>query len=661
MAVEFNQNRRLNGIYSPLSYIGVNPVEPSNIVFYNRAPTVNDLKNFLLGTIWIWQTAVTNPAPPPPLTPAKLWILTAIAQGQATWTQIESPVTPADFSLSGDTGTATGNPISLTAQTTAGSSVTFQAGGTTVTFNPSDTNHNTLIGGTAGSATLAGSNNTALGYAAASNYTTTESSNISIGYNTKGTATESNVLRIGAGTGAGAGQLSKAFISGIDGVNVGSVARVVTEASDQLGTAIITAGTGITVTPGANTITISAGGAVAESFVTDAGTATPAAGVLNVNGLAGGNIHTAGAGNTVTVAVSGTTQHSLLLGNATGSINNLGVATNGQLPIGSAGADPVLATLTAGTGISITNGAGSITVTATGATQEMVITQFTASGTWTKNAVTQYVEVLLWSSGGGGGSGRQGASTAAGGGGGGGGGGFIYYRAPASQFSASETVTIGAGGTGGAAQAANNTNGNNGGDASNSSVGNIITSQGSNFATVGGTGGTTTNASGGSSGNFGGMGSLQAAPGAQGGGGGTNTAGLQGGVSPFKTYFLYGTGAGGGGAGADSGTARQGGASNIISTFDQVTTLVAAAAGGIETGTINGANGNAQFTGHGLMTGGGGGGGGGGQKAGGVAGIGGNGAAPAGGGGGGGGSLNGTNSGAGGNGARGEVWIIEYF
>lgn len=61
------------------------------------------------------------------------------------------------------------------------------------------------------------------------------------------------------------------------------------------------------------------------------------------------------------------TQHSLLLGGANAStINNLGVATNGQIPIGSTGLDPVLATLTAGAGISIANAAGSITITNTG-------------------------------------------------------------------------------------------------------------------------------------------------------------------------------------------------------------------------------------------------------------------------------------------------------
>jgi hypothetical protein len=42
------------------------------------------------------------------------------------------------------------------------------------------------------------------------------------------------------------------------------------------------------------------------------------------------------------------------------------LTANGQLIIGSVGVNPVAATLTAGAGISITNGAGSITITASG-------------------------------------------------------------------------------------------------------------------------------------------------------------------------------------------------------------------------------------------------------------------------------------------------------
>lgn len=61
------------------------------------------------------------------------------------------------------------------------------------------------------------------------------------------------------------------------------------------------------------------------------------------------------------------TQHSILLGGANNhTIANLGVATNGQIPIGSTGADPVLATITAGSGVTVTNGAGTITIASTG-------------------------------------------------------------------------------------------------------------------------------------------------------------------------------------------------------------------------------------------------------------------------------------------------------
>ena len=60
------------------------------------------------------------------------------------------------------------------------------------------------------------------------------------------------------------------------------------------------------------------------------------------------------------------TDHGLLVGSGASDITALAAATNGQLPIGSTGADPVLATLTAGSGINITNGAGSVTIAVTG-------------------------------------------------------------------------------------------------------------------------------------------------------------------------------------------------------------------------------------------------------------------------------------------------------
>lgn len=78
---------------------------------------------------------------------------------------------------------------------------------------------------------------------------------------------------------------------------------------------------------------------------------------------------TADVTGTLPVANGGTgatsiTANSLVLGNGTGAFTALGAATNGQLVIGRTGLSPLLATLTAGTNISITNGAGSITIAA---------------------------------------------------------------------------------------------------------------------------------------------------------------------------------------------------------------------------------------------------------------------------------------------------------
>jgi hypothetical protein len=75
--------------------------------------------------------------------------------------------------------------------------------------------------------------------------------------------------------------------------------------------------------------------------------------------------------NPLAVAYGGTgaatlTDGGILLGSGTGAVTALGQAVDGQLPIGSTGLDPVLGTLTAGVGISIANGAGSISISSTG-------------------------------------------------------------------------------------------------------------------------------------------------------------------------------------------------------------------------------------------------------------------------------------------------------
>lgn len=125
-------------------------------------------------------------------------------------------------------------------------------------------------------------------------------------------------------------------------------------------------GVGITGTgnPGTSTITLDLNASVATQYNEDIGSAVPAANILHITG--GNNILTSGAGSTVTIDLDGTTNHAIQIGNALGSLTSLGVAGNGQLPIGSVGADPVIANLTAGTGVTISNGPGSISIAASG-------------------------------------------------------------------------------------------------------------------------------------------------------------------------------------------------------------------------------------------------------------------------------------------------------
>lgn len=68
------------------------------------------------------------------------------------------------------------------------------------------------------------------------------------------------------------------------------------------------------------------------------------------------------------VKLTGLTDHSLLYSDGGGTLTSLGTATNGQIPIGSTGVIPVLAAISEGEGIDVTNAAGSITITGEDAT-----------------------------------------------------------------------------------------------------------------------------------------------------------------------------------------------------------------------------------------------------------------------------------------------------
>lgn len=60
------------------------------------------------------------------------------------------------------------------------------------------------------------------------------------------------------------------------------------------------------------------------------------------------------------------TNRGMIVGDTANAIKSLGVLTNGQLYIGSTGADPVAASILVGTGLSINGGAGTISLSVTG-------------------------------------------------------------------------------------------------------------------------------------------------------------------------------------------------------------------------------------------------------------------------------------------------------
>lgn len=97
--------------------------------------------------------------------------------------------------------------------------------------------------------------------------------------------------------------------------------------------------------PGTNTLTASVATVFAATYTTDdANFAVPFNYNLNVFG--GDNIFTSSAGDTVTISVSGTTNHNVQVGNAAGSLTSVAPSATAGIPLVSAGAaaDPLFGT-----------------------------------------------------------------------------------------------------------------------------------------------------------------------------------------------------------------------------------------------------------------------------------------------------------------------------
>jgi len=125
--------------------------------------------------------------------------------------------------------------------------------------------------------------------------------------------------------------------------------------SDPAFATLTSTGSTIVFTTGANTLNLETASKVADSFPTDSGTAVPSTGALTIAG--GHNISTSGSGSTVTINVSGTTNHDVQIGNSTGSLTSVTNGTTGQVLTAQTGADPIWAS-PAASSISITGDSG---------------------------------------------------------------------------------------------------------------------------------------------------------------------------------------------------------------------------------------------------------------------------------------------------------------
>lgn len=207
-------------------------------------------------------------------------------------------------------------------------------------------------------------------------------------------------------------------------------------------------------------------------------TGAPTKGVqIATTGLADGSVTypklNANVADTVTgIGVDGANPNKLQILGLLKQIYQLAPLADGQLIIGSTGLSPAKAVPTAGSGISITPGAGSLTIAATGLAvlTRQVFIYTGAPQTYTPTPGMKYCDIEILGGGGAGGGAQANIAGQFSGGSGGGAGEYARGIFTAATIGASQVVTIGAAGVG--------ASGAVGGDGGTSSVGALITAIG---------------------------------------------------------------------------------------------------------------------------------------------------------------------------------------
>lgn len=141
--------------------------------------------------------------------------------------------------------------------------------------------------------------------------------------------------------------------------------------------ATLTDGTAISITEGAGTITITNTGVTSLAGTANQITASAATGAVTLSipatFIAPGSVQV-----TTSLTVDTLTPNGALYAGTAGLVSSTAALTDGQILIGDTGSAPVAATITAGSGVSVTNGAGTITISANPAG---VVTTFSAGTT----------------------------------------------------------------------------------------------------------------------------------------------------------------------------------------------------------------------------------------------------------------------------------------
>ncbi len=310
----FTVNNRLNGL-NPLAYVGANPYTPSDMLIEARAPLPTDSQNVQLGTFWLVKNTALA-------VDEDLYYLAALRGNVATWILLSTGA--------GDVVTLTGND-NLPASPLGGN-INVKGDGLAINVIRSPDIHSLLIEpGTNGVPAASFITNPVTGTAVPT------AAGVLTFAGTGGTVVSAagNTVTINSTSG------TVETLTGNTGGAVGPLAGNINVVGD--GVSINVAGNA-----GTHTLTISTvgTGTVSALHSQDGNTVTPAAGVINING--GNNLATTGTvgPNTLTVNLSGITQHSVQVGGAANALTQLGIGTNGQVLIGATGADPAFSTLT---------------------------------------------------------------------------------------------------------------------------------------------------------------------------------------------------------------------------------------------------------------------------------------------------------------------------